>query len=242
MASYDSKAGGDGSNASQNNLRNAGKAPDAILDMISDIGSTFKGDATAAGNAVEALQDIMSYVRTGRSDIDFDGAIGSMTKEQQAEFMRGMSGDLRSADDNVKKAKQVLKKIKPNAGEVKRQEQKPKTAEQKRIAEAVARENQADRLARQVEQRYGKDAKARTRNAKSLASIKNSDIDKMNKSQLKSAARKASVFSVGKYLGAPKTEAEALRRADALLSGASITDLKNAIKRGRKYAKDFIEE
>lgn len=111
-----------------------------------------------------------------------------------------------------------------------------------RNSEAAAQENQADRFARQSEQRYSEDTKARTRNAKTLASIKNSDIDKMTRSQLISAARKASVFSVGKYLGAPKTESEAIRRADALLSGATITDLRNAIKRGRKYAKDFIEE
>ena len=110
------------------------------------------------------------------------------------------------------------------------------------VTERLNAEQQADRFVRQSEQRYSEDAKARTRNAKSLASIKNSDIDKMTRSQLISAARKASVFSVGKYLGAPKTEAEALKRADALISGASITELKNAIKRGRKYAKDFIEE
>lgn len=143
-----------GGNAAENNRRMAGNAMNALQDMHTDAYRLLETERQVA-NAREAIQDVMWYSRTGRADIDFEGAIGALNKQQQQTFIQGLSEKTRSRDDNVKKAKQLIRKIKPDAGE-KRETRSKMTDEQKKIADSVRREYQAARTAENVARRYGR--------------------------------------------------------------------------------------
>lgn len=136
------------SNAAENNRRMAGNAMNALQDMHTEAYRLLATDKEVS-NARDALEDVMWYSRTGRADIDFEGGIGALTKEQQRAFVEGLAEKTRSRDDNVKKAKQLLRKIKPDAGEAERQEERPRTAEQEA-------EYRADIFAEQMRRRYGR--------------------------------------------------------------------------------------
>lgn len=140
--------------AEQNNRRMAGNAMNALRDMHTDAYRLLDTDRQVT-NAREALEDVMWYSQTGRADIDFEGAIGALNKQQQQTFIRGLSEKTRSRDDNVKKAKSLIRKIKPNAGE-KRETRREMTDEQRKIADSVRREYQAARTAENVARRYGR--------------------------------------------------------------------------------------
>lgn len=126
----------------------------ALQDMHTDAYRLLETERQVA-NAREAIEDVMWYSRTGRADIDFEGAIGALNKQQQQTFIQGLSENTRSRDDNVKKAKQLIRKIKPDAGTKENQQRREQTAEQKRISESVNREYQAARTAENVRRRYG---------------------------------------------------------------------------------------
>lgn len=151
MGAHTSKAG---RNAPENNRRMAGNAMNALQDMHTDAYRLLETERQVA-NAREAIEDVMWYSRTGRADIDFEGAIGALNKKQQQTFIQGLSEKTRSRDDNVKKAKQLIRKIKPDAGE-KRETRSEMTEEQKKIADSVRREYQAARTAENVARRYGR--------------------------------------------------------------------------------------
>lgn len=140
--------------ASENNRRMAGNAMNNLLDMHTAAYRLLDTD-NQVSNARDALEDVMWYSRTGRADLDFEGAIGALTTGQQETFIKGLAERSRSRDDNVKKAKQLIRKIKPDAGTTQRQKAKEQTEEQRRIADSVSREYQAARTAEQVKRRYG---------------------------------------------------------------------------------------
>lgn len=149
-----SSAMGAGGKATENNRRMAGNAMNALQDMHTDAYRLLETEREVS-NAREAIEDVMWYSRTGRADIDFEGAIGALNKQQQQTFIRGLSEKTRSRDDNVKKAKSLIRKIKPNAGE-KRETRREMTEEQRKIADAVRREYQSAQTAESVARRYGR--------------------------------------------------------------------------------------
>lgn len=157
MRRYRASKAGNASSASaeENNRRMAGDAMNALRDMHTDAYRLLGSDRDVS-NARDAIEDVMWYSRTGRADIDFEGGIGALTPEQQKTFIRGLAEKSRSRDDNVKKAKQLLKKIKPNAGSKAEPKKRTQTEEQRRISETVNREYQADRTAERVRRRYGR--------------------------------------------------------------------------------------
>lgn len=260
MASYDSKssnmrAGGSETvlsrDADINNMRMAYNARNVIQDMHTDA-YRLLSNADDVSNAREAIEDVAWYINTGRAPLSFEGAIGAMTKEQQKQFVEGLAEDTRSRDGNVAKAKQLIKKIKPNAGEAEIPSARALTDEQKRISEAVARDYQADRTAESMARKYGssKPKKSQSQSKKSgsetamrdkykseITQVTGSKLDSMSMAQLRKLARKASVFQIGAYPGAPKTEESALARFDALVAGQSKTSLKRLIMSSKKKAK-----
>lgn len=83
------------------------------------------------------------------------------------------------------------------------------------------------------------DTTLRVKNASALQKVTKAQLDKMSMSKLIALARKAIVYNVGAYIGAPKTEAEALRRFDLLAGGDSKTSLKKLIMKGKRESKKY---